>query len=293
MDESAAPGTRREGFDNQRIVVVPRPQVQVALSEPATRRLLVTDAGYFPQAHGHRRTRPDGAAETIVLFCVAGSGTVRVASESYAVAPLTCVVIPAHRPHEYHAAAEDPWTIWWLHLRGTDMAELSSSGSGHTPTVARLRSIDREIALLDELLSLLERRPSAANLLMASAIAWHFLARVQVAGALPADGSPLQRAMTYLESRIEGTITVGELATIVGVSPSHLTALFRRATGSGPSAYHTSLKMGRARSLLDGTSLTIAQVAHAVGYADPLYFSRQFRRVHGTSPTGYRDQTKG
>ena len=99
--------------------------------------------------------------------------------------------------------------------------------------------------------------------------------------------------MRYLESRIDGTIQVGELAAIVGMSPSHLSALFREATGGGPASFHTSLKMARARVLLDTTAASIAEVATAVGYADPLYFSRHFRRVHGISPSRYRSHHKG
>ena len=68
---------------------------------------------------------------------------------------------------------------------------------------------------------------------------------------------------------------------------------WRKATGGGPGAFHTSLKMARARELLDTTELAIADVAAAVGYADPLYFSRHFRRVHGMNPSTYRSQHKG
>jgi transcriptional regulator GlxA family with amidase domain len=51
--------------------------------------------------------------------------------------------------------------------------------------------------------------------------------------------------------------------------------------------------MARARTLLDTTAMPIAEVASAVGYTDPLYFSRHFRRIHGVNPSGYRAQRKG
>jgi AraC-like DNA-binding protein len=51
--------------------------------------------------------------------------------------------------------------------------------------------------------------------------------------------------------------------------------------------------MARARQLLDGTEMSIAEVAADVGYADPLYFSRHFKRLHGVAPTQYRDLHKG
>jgi AraC family transcriptional regulator of arabinose operon len=296
MDETpiaGAPFYRTEGFENQRLCVVPRPQIEAALEREGTRRMTVTDAGYFPTARGHRRIRPNGAAETIVILCVAGAGIVRIAGTAYALTPGTCITIPAHQSHEYQASLDDPWTIWWMHVRGTDVSELTGPLLGIPRPLTSLRAIDGVAALFDELVSLLERRHSPAHLLAASGVAWQLLTRVVADSILPADGSPLERAMHFLEARVDSNIQVGELAAMVGMSPSHLSALFRRATGSGPGAFHTSVKMARARSLLDTTTASIGEIATAVGYADPLYISRHFRRVHGVSPTQYRAQHKG
>ena len=139
----------------------------------------------------------------------------------------------------------------------------------------------------------LERGTTPAHLLVASGIAINLLCRIASDRILPSDGSALDRAMRFLEARVDGGISVSELAALVDVSASHLGALFRGATGGGPAAYHASLKMARARELLDATTLTIAEVAASVGYADPLYFSRQFRRAHGDSPSNYRRHHKG
>jgi AraC-like DNA-binding protein len=289
----AASAFRMHGFENQRLCVVPRPQVQAALLGPGTRRLVVTDAGYFPVARGHRRIRPQGSEETIVMLCVAGSGTVQIDAERHVLSSGTWTTIPARVPHEYRAAEDDPWTIWWLHVRGADAAEIARPMVGAPQQVSRLRSLERVLALFDELIALLEGRLSPAHLLAASGVAWNLLARMSADTILPAEGSALERAIRYLESRVEGSIRVSELASMVGVSPSHLTALFRESTGGGPGAFHTSVKMARARTLLDTTSTPISEIASAVGYADPLYFSRHFRRIHGVSPSEYRAQRKG
>ena len=296
MDDSmlhGAPHYRADGFPGQRLCVVPQPQVRAALDDPITRRLTVTDAGYFPHAAGHRRVRARGGDETIVLLCTAGEGTVLLDGVWHTVSRAQCAVIPAGAPHEYRASTDDPWTIWWVHLRGSDVAELTGPVLGTSRPVTRLQSLDRAIALFDEIVGLLEHRLSPAALVAASGLGWQLLTRIAVDSTVPAEGSALERAMRYLEDRIDGTISVGELASLVGVSGSHLSALFRRATGGGPAAFHTSVKMTRARALLDTTDASIAEVATAVGYADPLYFSRHFRRQHGVSPSGYRAKAKG
>lgn len=292
MDETTLPPLRSEGFPDERLCVVPRPQVEAALGQPVTRRLMVTDAGYFPAAAGHGRLRRQGAVETILILCVAGRGVVRFGGAEHVLSPGSCIALPAGVPHEYRASDGDPWTIWWLHVRGTDVADLTDPFRG-SQALIRLRSVERVVALFDELLTVLERRLSPAHLLIASGLAWSIFTRVAADSVLPADGSPLERAIRYLESRVDGSIRVPELAAMVGMSASHLSALFRQATGGGPGAFHTSLKMARARSLLDTTAAPVAEVAATVGYDDPLYFSRQFRRVHGVSPSIYRAQHKG
>lgn len=279
----------QEGFANQRLVVVPRPAVTEALDRPVTRRLLVTDVGYYPEARDHLMQRPRGAGETVVIVCTSGTGWARVGDVEHRVSARTALVIPAGVPHAYGADAARPWTIWWSHLRGTDVAELVGvlEVSAARPIVP-VRSLDRAVALLDEILSGMERDQSPVRLVAAAGAAWKLLTQIAVDRVIPAPGDPLQRAMTFLSDRLDGSVSVGELARLVGVSPSHLTAMFRRATGGGVLAHHTALKMARARQLLDVSDLQVGEIARELGYSDPFYFSRHFRRHHGTSPSDYR-----
>lgn len=285
---------RAEGFDHQRLEVVPRPLVEAALARPVTRRVLVTDAGYFPHADHHARHRSRGEAETIVIVCVGGTGWLDAGGTRTRVGRGGAIVIPRGVSHSYGASDDDPWTIWWIHVRGADVAELlSASGVDDDATVLSLRGLDRVTSLLDEILTALERDITPARLVATSGMAWRLLSQLAVDRLLPEDGTPLERAMRYLQERIDGHVQVADLAALVGISPSHLAAQFRQATGGGVLAHHLSLKMARARRLLDTTDATVAEIARAVGMQDPFYFSRQFRKIHGISPTAYRDTRKG
>lgn len=256
--------------------------------------MLVTDAGCFPRAQDHARRRPQGIAETIVIVCVAGSGWVESGGTRTRVGTSTAIVLPGGAPHAYGASADDPWTIWWCHVRGTDVPELVDAIGARpdAPTVT-LREVETVTALLDEIAVTLARDTTPARLLATAGIAWRLLTQLAVDRTLAEPGTPLQRAMRYLEERVDGRIQVPELAAMVGISPSHLAALFREATGGGVLAHHTALKMARARALLDTTDLPVADVGRQVGMDDPFYFSRQFRRTHGVSPRGYRETRKG
>ncbi|MDQ0771173.1 AraC family transcriptional regulator of arabinose operon [Pseudarthrobacter defluvii] len=287
---------RAHGFANQRLVVVPRPLVREALSRPITRHLVVTDAGVFPAAEDHGRYRPVGAEETIIVLCVAGRGWVETAGARTEVGKGAAVVLPGGtgQAHAYGAAPGDPWTIWWCHVRGSDVFELvAEAGVGTDRPIIPLLAVDRLTAMLDEIITALEKDQSPARLVATAGMAWKLLATLAVDRRVPETGTPLQQALNYLEERADGTIRLPELAALVGVSPSHLSKLFREATGGGVLAHHTALKMARARHLLDTTDLSIAQVGREVGLQDQFYFSRQFRRLHGVSPSAYRADRKG
>ena len=284
----------QEGFRNQRLVVVPRPAVTEALKRPVTRRLMVTDAGYYPEARDHQMHRPRGTAETVVIVCASGTGWARVGEGLHRVSARNALVIPQGVPHAYGAGDGHPWTIWWCHLTGTDVAELveSMEVTAAKPIVP-VRGIERGVALLDEIVSGLERDQSPARLVGASGAAWKLLTQISVDRVFPVPGDPVQRAMAYLAERLDGSVKVPDLARLVGVSPSHLSTMFRKATGGGVLAHHTALRMARARQLLDVSDATVGEIAREVGYDDPFYFSRHFRRHHGMSPTDYRNRDSG
>ncbi|WP_129336593.1 AraC family transcriptional regulator [Cellulomonas endophytica] len=283
-----------DGFDHERLSVVPRPVVAEALTRPVTRRLVVTDAGWFPEAAQHERRRPQGIPEAVVMVCVAGGGWVELGGVRSRVGVGTAVLLPPGLPHAYGADDDAPWTIWWLHCRGADVPDLlAAAGVGPERCTVALRHLDRCVALLDETVAAVERQHASAGLLLAAGAAWKLLTQIAVDRLLPEPHDPLERAMRYLADRLDAPVRVSELAALVGVSPSHLGALFRRATGGGVLAHHTALRMARARQLLDRTRLTVQQVGAEVGYTDPFYFSRHFRRTHGVSPQQYREHRKG
>lgn len=281
-------------IDNPRVSVLPRPMAAELLTRPVTRKLLVTDVGWFHEAEHHIIGRPRGAAECIVMICVEGTGWVEVDGVRHGVGASTATIIPENTPHAYGSSTRHPWTIWWCHLRGSDLPELvAATGATRERPVLPLVNPERCVSLIDEILTGLNRDQSPVRLLAASGTAWKLLTQIATDRLDAERDDPLQRAMDYLAQRLDRPMRVVEVARLVGLSESHLTALFREHTGGGVVAHHTALRMARARHLLDSSTRSIGDVARAVGYADPLYFSRVFHKTHGVSPSDYRAHRKG
>lgn len=106
------------------------------------------------------------------------------------------------------------------------------------------------------------------------------------------DSSPgmhhqVEHAIRMLSYQYGQQISIGDIAKKLGYHRAHLTKLFKETTGLSPMQYLNQIRMKKAEKLLAG-DLTIAQVAASVGFNDPLFFTKQFRKWRGMSPSEYR-----
>jgi AraC-like DNA-binding protein len=96
------------------------------------------------------------------------------------------------------------------------------------------------------------------------------------------------QSVSYMLQHLDQPLHVATLAAIVSFSPSHYSALFKRWMGCPPIDYFIHLRMRHACWLFDNTSLNVKEVAAALGYDDPFYFSRAFKSVNQVAPSEYR-----
>ncbi|CAN7155784.1 AraC family transcriptional regulator [Terrabacter sp. LjRoot27] len=96
------------------------------------------------------------------------------------------------------------------------------------------------------------------------------------------------RALGAMQDEPGHAWTLDALAAHVHVSRATLSRRFTELVGQSPMAYLTHWRLARAADLLRTGSLSVEQVAHAVGYANAFAFSAAFKREHGTSPRAFR-----
>lgn len=281
----------KDGFPGQRLHVLPRPLVQEAMERTLTSRLLVTDAGYFPHAAMHGRVRRFGATQAIVILCAEGAGWCELDGVRHEVGAGEVLIIPPRLPHRYYADARQPWSIWWLHVTGADVPDLLTAiGFSATQPTGTLINPLAAIDLAEQVCDALARDETSASLTVAAGAAWHLLAQLAAERDRRAvdDSEPVRLVQDHLRAHLGSTVNVPELAALAGFSTSHFSARFRAATGFSVIEYLKRLRMARARQLLITSNHSIAEIANAVGYSDPFYFSRQFASVNGVSPRDFR-----
>ncbi|WP_435106151.1 GlxA family transcriptional regulator [Arhodomonas sp. AD133] len=102
----------------------------------------------------------------------------------------------------------------------------------------------------------------------------------------------VHRVQNLLLERPEAKWRMDALASEVNLSPRQLTRLFKRHTGISVKAYHTLVRLERARVLLCHSELSVERIAEAVGFAYPQNFRREWRRQYRQTPTQWRTAAK-
>lgn len=86
----------------------------------------------------------------------------------------------------------------------------------------------------------------------------------------------------------DSELSVSYLADICGISVAYLRRIFNQVYSMSPKDYISSLRIDRAKALLENTSLSVSEIAAMSGYSDPCYFSREFKKKTGIAPSEYR-----
>jgi AraC family transcriptional regulator, transcriptional activator of pobA len=236
-----------------------------------------------------------------LLWVRAGSGEHRLDGEPHAVRPGTVTLIGRGQVHVFERASGlhgavvrfgdellTGGTEWLLAGRGGLTVEVpAGSVPALEATIAALAAEARRPAD--------ERTPALTHHLLAVLLLWverwYDDARIERPDA--ADADLHRRFARLLEQDFARHHDAAHYADALAVPPAALSRALAEATGRTTKDLVLDRVMLEAARLLRYTERTVGEVAHATGYADPLYFSRAFKRRLGVSPAAYRDRVRG
>jgi AraC-like DNA-binding protein len=211
----------------------------------------------------------------------------------------TFVIFPGSL-FSYQADRNTPWHYVWVALQGQAVMQLLSE-IGITQEKPLLHTeYMTEIYSLYERIRLSFQQSAYPRLESLEASGWlrlllhHFgLANRSILSAHPREMSDLidrqiDQAIRWITLQFHQQISIDHMASTLGYHRAHLSKAFKQKTGLSPKQYLLKVRMDKAMELLEGY-LTIDQVSSSVGFNDSFYFSRQFRKWSGMSPSEYRN----
>lgn len=98
----------------------------------------------------------------------------------------------------------------------------------------------------------------------------------------------LDNAIKYIHENYSQGITLEDVAFEIGFSTYYFGKMFKKTFKTSFTDYLSTVRINKAKELLSDPNLTIKDITYRVGYMDPNYFTRVFKRSEGMTPTEYR-----
>lgn len=287
-----------QGFIGQRMIVLPKKVISTISKNLLINSLYFTDIGFFPNAKNHFIRRQKGSKQHILIYCKEGQGIIHINKKKLLLKPNTFCIIPPGVPHKYYADSKLPWSIYWLHFTGTQAPFFYTKFSElHTPTVSSVILEERRISLFENLIHVLEDGYSISNIEYTNITLWQLLNSflyqryfIEVGRKQDPNNNLVQASIDYMKENIDNALKVSDISQHFNYSPSHYFSIFKNQTGYSPIHYFNHLKIQKACQLLSFSSLSIKEISFSLGFSDPLYFSRLFKKTMNASPSNYRKE---
>lgn len=238
----------------------------------------------------------------LLHYIQSGCGTYTCQGHTYQLGQGDSFLIEPGKLISYVADEAEPWHYRWLAFEGSQAAQLLESiGLSSQQPIVHTGGKRHIAVIYHQVQAAFQARVPHAGL---KAVGYLHLLLAEYAQALqPKQQNDLhltgsgeqiaQQALHYLSSQYAEPITIELMAETLGYNRAYLSTLFKKHTGLTPVTFLLRLRIDKARLLLrERKELTVEQIASSVGFQDPLYFSKQFKRLYGMSPTDYRDAMK-
>lgn len=252
--------------------------------------LLVNCSGVSVMNAPFRTYSPTGRHDYYLMYLVRGQLSAVASDTQHLLSPGDAIIYTPGRPYGYSRAGDQPMIYLWVHFTGSDAAALLKKRGLTTAAVYHLNrgeEIESDFEAIQHLfitrpLYYLEEASARLDLL----ITHISRTALQPEGAQPRDR--LKASLNYLNRHYAEPIRLEALSGMEFLSVSRYSALFRQVMGVSPQQYLIDLRLRNAHDLIMNTDMSVSEVARSVGYDDPLYFSRLFRKHLGLSPREVR-----
>jgi AraC-like DNA-binding protein len=222
---------------------------------------------------------------TYLLFYIkSGSLTIKYGGRTQRATSRQVIFIDCRLPHEY-------WTngdleFLWLHLDG------SNTGQFHDE-ITKTRGIVFSVEKSDILHTLIETAITtcySSSEIERSQFLYRILCELLIptVSAAYKSNDMVARAMEYIGSHYMENINVSAVASHINISTSHLSRLFKQRTACPPHEFIVLARITRAKQMLCTTSLSVKEIAYAVGYNSEVNFITSFTAKVGASPGNFR-----
>lgn len=242
--------------------------------------------------------RPRGRLDYQLLYVASGKAHFYFHGKEEIVTAGNMVLYRPKEEQRYYYYGIDQTEVYWVHFTGNNVKNILRKYGfpEHTHVIHSGTSLDYKRIYLQMIQELKLAKPHYEEVLI------HYLNLLFIMiGRLQGKKlrskstflmDEMDQSVAYFHANYHRTISIEDYARDHGMSVSWFIRNFKDYTGTTPTQYLLSLRISNAQSLMESTAYNITEIARIVGYDNPLYFSRLFKKQCGVSPTEFRKQLK-
>lgn len=236
--------------------------------------------------------RPLGRPDYQILYISSGKATFYINGEPREVPAGHMVIYPPRSLQQYAYYLEDKPEVYWLHFTGEDAQTLIKdagfSGDHILYTGISAKYQDLFLSMIKELQLPRPCSEELSSLYLRQLFLT--LKRLKEEGGYKKTEikEEMEQAIHYFHENFTRDIQVEEYAKRLHMSTCWFIRSFKQYAGMPPGKYITSIRVNKAKELLESTDYTVGEIGTIIGYENPLYFSRIFKKQTGLSPAEYR-----
>ncbi len=228
-----------------------------------------------------------GIHETYVLhYVLSGRGFLETNGKTYTLQKGDSFIIFPGDVVQYYPDPDDPWRYTWVNFEGSEVPSLLSMTAFYENPVCHgtldLTEMFNQFSRNMQYEYITQRNDGFLRVLLAHYIEIH----PKQAETFAKDKLSFAKDYIYANSH-RHQFNVSELAREIGMERSYLYRLFMSREGVSPSEYITDVRMKKALQMMKNGTTQLKFLSYSVGYTDPLYFSKLFKKKYGMSPTEF------
>ena len=273
---------------------IPVPLIDEQKANPLTNNLYFTEIGEIEVERGTIWSSDEKLENNMLVFCTKGSGIVMFSGEQIPVSGDQFFIIPKGEKFKFYSVINENSKLFVAHFNGKNSALLEKEFSvvrNLIPSVNNLVA-NREM-LFDEIFNNLSIGFHDANLEYVNFCFGHLLATFVYANKTSDDAADesnpvIRHAIDFMNKNLNLKLSLTRISKEAGYSPTYFTTLFKKETNYSPLSYFSHLKIVKACEFLDYTRIKVKEISFTLGYTDPYYFTKDFKKKMGMSPRQYR-----